>query len=132
MNRYLSYRPSDRMYSSYGVCSVDVGCKGVTVHSLTTLAPRKRVLVGLRRKSVRNCFAIISIVGFGIAAPNRTFMLMPRFFLEQRLSFTRGAFSSMSSSSPSRRWTYSRAAKATASAAVGNRSSIPRTAAIGC
>ena len=59
-------------------------------------------------------------------------MLISRFFPEQRVGFTRGAFSSISSSRPSRRWISSRVANATASAAVGKRSSIPRTAAIGC
>ena len=60
-------------------------------------------------------------------------MLMSRFFLEQRVvSFTREAFSSTSSSRPSRRWIYSRVAKATASAAVSKRPSTPRTATIEC
>ena len=61
-------------------------------------------------------------------------MLMSRFFLEQRVSHTRGGFSSTLSSRPSRRSDSSTVvAKTTSSASVGKRSSsITHTVAIGC
>ena len=49
------------------------------------------------------------------------YMQMPILFPEQRVSFTRGTFSSISSSGPSRRYSSPRTAKTTASAATGKK-----------
>ena len=88
--------------------------------SLATVAPRKKGMVGGSRFKTASPYCSWGQRGLHLPAValNHTYMLVSRFFLEQRVSFTRGAFSSISSSRPSRCWTSSRAAKATASAAV--------------
>ena len=100
---------------------------------LTNLTSSKKNGYG-RRKSVRNCFAVMLVESersLSFSSCAQPHVPLSRLFLGQRVSFTRGEFSSMSSLR-SWRLTSSRAARATARAAAGRRSSIPRTADIGC
>ena len=101
--------------------------------SIILIASRKKGRAGGSRFETASPYCLWGQRGLHLPAPapNRTYMLMSRFFLEQRVSFTRGAFSSTRPRARRGAGFLRESAKLQPAQQVGKRPSISRTAAIG-